>query len=263
MNAKEKYINELENFYSNLDYNPISSDAKCLYQTILHMFYKQNWIRTIKISNNVLIAKTGLTLSGLQRKRNELQQKGYINYFKGNNQAALAKYELLSHNEQAIAQANEQATEQASEQASEQQNEHIITILYLLFNYLINNSTQKNFKMCDGKEITSADKNGIINILKKLDIYMTKELLKTYPASNLLDIEIQYYVVSALYLSPYKIYINNLTREEFMLRFLKTKKYIENEDVLYFINYFIKSLQEEFMKKEKIYVVRTNESMGR
>ena len=82
MDAKEKYVQILENFNSSLDYNPISSDAICLYHTIAHMFYKQNWVKTIKISNNVLIAKTGLTLSSLQRKRNELQQKRLHYIFK-------------------------------------------------------------------------------------------------------------------------------------------------------------------------------------
>ena len=190
-------------------------------------------------------------------------RSGYINYLKGNNQASLARYELPIHSEQAIAQANEQANVQASEQATEQQTEHIITILYLLFNYLINNSTQENFLMCKGKEITSQDKKSIIATLKRLDIYMSKELLKTYPAGNLPDIEIQYYVITELYFSPFKIYLNSLTRDEFILRFLKTKKYIKDGDIVYFINYFIKSLQEEFIKKGELnYVVRTNEILG-
>lgn len=187
-------------------------------------------------------------------------RSGYIIYSKGNNQSTLAKYELPIHSEQANAQANEQA----SEQATEQQTEHIITILYLLFNYLINNSTQENFLMCEGKEITLQDKQSIIATLKRLDIYMSQELLKTYPAGNLLDIEIQYYAITELYFSPFKIYLNSLTRDEFILRFLKTKKYIKDGDIVYFINYFIKSLQEEFIKKGELnYVVRTNEILGR
>ena len=191
-------------------------------------------------------------------------RSGYIIYSKGNNQSTLAKYELPIHSEQANAQANAQADEQASEQATEQQTEHIITILYLLFNYLINNSTQENFLMCEGKEITLQDKQSIIATLKRLDIYMNKELLKTYPAANLLDIEIQYYAITELYFSPFKVYLNTLTRDEFVLRFLKTKKYISDGNIVYFINYFIKSLQEEFIKKGELkYVVRTNESVGR
>lgn len=82
MNAEEKYIKMIENFYSNLDYNPISSEARWLYSTILHMFYKSNWIKQIKVSNNVLISKTGLTLASLQRKRNELVQKRLYKIFK-------------------------------------------------------------------------------------------------------------------------------------------------------------------------------------
>ncbi len=117
--------------------------------------------------------------------------------------------------------------------------------------------------MCEGKEITLQDKQSIIATLKRLDIYMDKELLKTYPAANLLDIEIQYYAITELYFSPFKIYLNSLTRDEFILRFLKTKKYIKDGDIVYFINYFIKSLQEEFIKKGELnYVVRTNEILG-
>ena len=81
MEAEEKYVNQLEEFYSNLDYNPISSKARCLYQVILHLFYKANWTNTIKIANNVLLSKTGLDLSSLQRKRNELVQKRIYKLF--------------------------------------------------------------------------------------------------------------------------------------------------------------------------------------
>ena len=159
-------------------------------------------------------------------------------------------------------QANAQANEQANAQASDQANEHIITILnytfiYLnnnttilnnTFNYLNNNKKQKNPEKELG--ISENDKRAIVNILKRIDIYMpnAEELSKNYSTINLLELKIKYYAIKELYCSPYKVYLNDLTFDKLNLRFLKTKKYVNIENITHFINYFIKSLQEELYK---------------
>ena len=42
----------------------------------------------------------------------------------------------------------------------------------------------------------------------------------------MLEIEIQYYAIKELYFSPYKIFLNSMTKEDFILKFYKTEKYI-------------------------------------
>ena len=57
-----------------------------------------------------------------------------------------------------------------------------------------------------------------------------------------------------LYLSPYKIYLDKIKRDDFLFRFLKTKQYVDystgtDEDLKHFVGYFIKSLMEELKEK--------------
>lgn len=113
------------------------------------------------------------------------------------------------------------------------------TILNLLFNYLI-------YKGQKFENLQEKDREAIIAILKKLEIYTTST--EYIPQDKLLGLKIQYWVVTELYLSPYKIYINNLNKLDFMFRFFKTRQYVDynsEEKLKHFVGYFIKSLREE------------------
>lgn len=74
----------LDEFYSTLDFKPISSNAISLYLVIVEIIKKSNWIENLRIANSILISKTRLSLSALQRARNELIQNEYIRYKKRN-----------------------------------------------------------------------------------------------------------------------------------------------------------------------------------
>lgn len=117
------------------------------------------------------------------------------------------------------------------------------TKLNLLFNYLI--YKEQNFEKLEEK-----DRIAIIVILKRLDIYTTS--INYIPEETLKELKIQYWTIVEIYLSPYKIYLNNLNRMDFLFRFLKTKQYVEcnlEDKLTHFINYFIKSLREDFKSK--------------
>lgn len=168
-----------------------------------------------------------------------------LNIRSGSNQNDAPRYEIIKlyENEQASEQPNAQPNAQADEYA----NEHIITILYSYFNY-INNSNAKKFA-----NITSEDKAAIILILRKLELYTSNnnEILKYMSEEAMFDLQLQYWVIKELYLSPYKVYLNNLKRERFILRFLKSKKYVDPKENTYkFLNYFIKSMQQDFCKEK-------------
>ena len=78
------YTNQLEKFYSTIDYRPLSTNAIALYQFLLHMAYVLNWPDYIKVSNNILTSKLKMHISSLQRARNELIQNNFISYKKRN-----------------------------------------------------------------------------------------------------------------------------------------------------------------------------------
>ena len=73
---------QLDEFYSMLDYKPVSSNAIALYLIILQIVKKANWISNVKIANTILTSKTRLSVSAMQRARNELILNNYIEYKK-------------------------------------------------------------------------------------------------------------------------------------------------------------------------------------
>lgn len=116
------YFKQLNEFYSTLDYKPLSANAIAIYMILLHIANKTGWIDEFKVANSILMSKCSLSISSLQRARNELIVQDYISYKKGLNQNDAPKYKIKNLY---FEQAHEQADEQAGEQADEQPGEHI------------------------------------------------------------------------------------------------------------------------------------------
>ena len=120
------------------------------------------------------------------------------------------------------------------------------TKLNILFNYLI-------YKEQKFEKLKEDEREGIINILKKLELYTPST--DCIPEEKILELKLQYWAITELYLSPYKVYINKLNRVNFLFRFLKVKKYIDyknisnDEELKHFMGYFIKSIREELKEK--------------
>lgn len=70
---------------------------------------------------------------------------------------------------------------------------------------------------------------------------------------QILDIKIQYWAIKELYKGPYKVFLKNLTREQFHFKYLQAKKYISQEEEFKddIIKYFIKILQTDLIGDEK------------
>ena len=82
------YIKQVNTFYKLLPNNPLSSNAQCLYNYLLNKNNELGWIKEFTVSNMIVCGFTGLNRRTLDRVRNELKTKGYINYKKGiSNQA--------------------------------------------------------------------------------------------------------------------------------------------------------------------------------
>ena len=85
MNRKNKIDLEkqLSEFYSTLDYKPISANAISIYLVLLEIARKTDWLCEFKETNTILMSKVkGLNISSLQRARNELLNNEYISYKK-------------------------------------------------------------------------------------------------------------------------------------------------------------------------------------
>ena len=82
------YIIQLNNFFTSLETNSVSSKAVCLYSVLLHIANKAGWPRELTPSNQVVQGLSGLSRTDLNKARNELKQRGYIGYEKGNGNRA-------------------------------------------------------------------------------------------------------------------------------------------------------------------------------
>ncbi len=76
------YEKQLNEFYSTLDYKPVSSNAAAIYGFLLNIASRVRWISEFKVANSVLMSKFNLSLSAVQRARAELINNNYITYRK-------------------------------------------------------------------------------------------------------------------------------------------------------------------------------------
>ena len=124
------YFKQLNAFYSQLEYNPVSATAISLWQALMHIANKTRWLEYFTVANKTLELKAGLEISSLQRARNELVQKDLLIYKKGTSRTVHATYKLPILYEQVGEQVEgqvvhiEQVGEQVNAQVGEQVNAH-------------------------------------------------------------------------------------------------------------------------------------------
>lgn len=113
--------------------------------------------------------------------------------------------------------------------------------------YLFINKKNKNFE-----GLNETDRTSIETTLKKLELYIEND--KSLPEQMKFDLQLKYYAIAQIYLSPYKIYLTDLKEKLFTRIFLAAKKYcpitIDDENRLEdFMNYFIVCFRNELEKK--------------
>ena len=141
-----EYTKQLDAFYSLVDFKPLSSKAISMYNFLLHIAYKTDWVNEFTAANTTIMSKLRLTLKELQTARNELITKKYIIYKKGSNQNKAPKYSIIRLYEeknrilgQAEVSAKVYAEGKTEVQATVQPEGNIITKLNLYFIYIIYN----------------------------------------------------------------------------------------------------------------------------
>ncbi|TRM08771.1 DnaD domain protein [Lentibacillus cibarius] len=74
------YIKEMNAFYDWLEINELSPSAINLWYALMHINNKAGWAETFTVAQSVLCVKTGLTERTIRNVRNELKQKGRIDF---------------------------------------------------------------------------------------------------------------------------------------------------------------------------------------
>lgn len=252
------YIEQLDEFYSSLDYQNLSTNAIATYLILLHIDSKTGFMNEFSVANTTLTSKCNITIKQLQNARNELIIKKYIIYKKGRNQNEAPKYHLIRlykicdvEKGQPHGQAEGQPLGQPHGQAEVQPLGYINTLHYnttldLFFNYI--NSSDDFFEN-EKDKINLQDKAIIVMHLKRLGLYVEDEsVLELFTSDNLIQLKIFYWVIKELHFSAYRTLLNKLTYNNLCLRFLKAKQYVSSNkgiDIERLISYFIKCLQGE------------------
>jgi len=252
---KVDYIKHLEAFYTQINYNPISSNAMTMYQALLFIAYQAKRIDELSVANNRLQMMCGLTEKEFRNSRNELINKNYIKYKKGRNQNSAPKYYIPSVYENSIQEKGRppgRAVGIATGIAEGSPTGNIMTRLDLLFNYL-NNSSQDFFED-EKRTINLQDKALLILHLKRLGLFVEdKKIIELFTESTLLMTKIYYWTIKELYFSAFKQYLNKLTYNRITEKYLKAWQYTDadtNFDAKRLIGYLIKSIQEMFKEEE-------------
>jgi hypothetical protein len=170
---KINYIKQLNNFFEVKIINPISSNAQCLYINLFYINNKCSWKERFTVSNTMLIALTGIDRRTLDRVRNELVQKRYIEYTKGKGNQS-GEYLLVQFDTQSDIQYDIQYDIQNGIQTS-----HNMTTLNKL------NKTKQNLKKESKKEKPLTFDELIDNYTQNETLkYELKEHLKTRKAKK-------------------------------------------------------------------------------
>lgn len=237
---------DIQKFYDFLLIKPLSTAQIALWHALnyIHKKCNQEWF---SCANQTLELLTGCSRQSIYDNRNILKQSGLID-FKSNGTKATSYKITMQDILQDTLQNSLQTPLQNKLQDTLQNNCTLINKIKLnkLFNYLINKE-EANFE-----EISFKDKNAIILILKHLEIYIENEnILDFMNLEELNNYKIQYWCVKELYFSSFKIYLNDLDRAFFINKYLKTlenlsiKKINLDEDAVDIIKYFIKTLKKE------------------
>lgn len=80
MIAYMSYIDLINSFWDSATTNPLSTGQVSLYFALLHVCNRSNWIEWFAAPNQVLSVLTGLSRSGILKARNELKQRGLIDF---------------------------------------------------------------------------------------------------------------------------------------------------------------------------------------
>lgn len=108
------YISLINSFWDSAITNPLSTGQVLLYLALLHVCNRNNWTEWFQVPNQVLSVLTGLSRSGILKARNELKQKGMIEFRERGTKATV--YKIIAESKQVSAQDGVQNGTQISKQ---------------------------------------------------------------------------------------------------------------------------------------------------
>lgn len=94
------YINIINAFWDSATTNPLSTGQVSLYMALLHVCNRSSWTEWFQAPNQVLSVLTGLSRSGILKARNELKQRGLLDFRERGTKATLYRITMANSNQE-------------------------------------------------------------------------------------------------------------------------------------------------------------------
>jgi len=101
------YIDLINSFWDLAMTNPLSTGQVSLYFALLHVCNRSYWTEWFQAPNQVLSVLTGLSRSGIQKARNELKQRGLIDFKERGTKATSYKLVIVNSNQVSVQDSNQ------------------------------------------------------------------------------------------------------------------------------------------------------------
>lgn len=109
------YISLINSFWDSAMTNPLSTGQVSLYFALLHVCNRSSWTEWFQAPNKVLSVLTGLSRSGILKARNELKQRGLIDFKERGTKATMYRL-VIANSKQVSVQDGAQTGKQNSVQ---------------------------------------------------------------------------------------------------------------------------------------------------
>lgn len=135
--ARMNYITLINSFWDSATTNPLSTGQVSLYFALLHVCNRSNWTEWFQAPNQVLSVLTGLSRSGILKARNELKQRGLIDFKERGTKSTIYKLSTLSTISTTMSNSTQDSVQDSTQKGVQNSNQ---------------NSTQKGVQKSDTKE---------------------------------------------------------------------------------------------------------------
>ncbi len=115
------YLDLINLFWDSATINPLSTGQVSLYFALLHVCNRSYWTEWFSVPNQMLSVLTGLSRTGIQKARNELKQRGFIDFEERGNKATA--YKIVSDSGQQggrVSDSGQQSGRQSGQQSGRQ-----------------------------------------------------------------------------------------------------------------------------------------------
>lgn len=110
-----KYLSVINSFWDSATTNPLSTGQVSLYLALLHVCNRSNWAEWFQAPNQVLSVLTGLSRSGILKARNELKQRGLLDFRERGTKSTLYRITMANSTQESAQNGNQKGAQNSNQ----------------------------------------------------------------------------------------------------------------------------------------------------